>query len=156
MKFGLATNLFCHTYKFLVTRLIIPLSIHINSKKLDFHTIECIFLGYSEGSKAYRLMKRENYGIFISHDVIFYEVSTKVTYSIIEEKDLNPLLDVNFFQINITSPQTSTIASATTNNRQPLTLNLVQQVPSLTTQILTHLLLNSSLPLPNETLETLS
>jgi hypothetical protein len=100
-------------------------------------------------------MKLENYGIFISRDVIFYEVPIKVIDSIIEEKDPNRLLDVNFFQINATSPQTSTIASATTN-KQPLTLNLVQQVLSLTTQILTHLPLDSSLPLPIETLETFS
>jgi hypothetical protein len=100
-------------------------------------------------------MKCEKYGIFISRDVIFYEVPIKVTNSIIEEKDPNLLVDVNFFQINTTSPQTSIIANATTN-RQPLTLNLVQQVPSLTTQILTHLPLDSSLPLPNEPLETFS
>jgi hypothetical protein len=125
----------------------------IDKNKLDFHTIECIFLGYLEESKAYQLMKHEKYGIFIFRDVIIYENPIKVINSIIEENDPNPLLDVNFFQINITSPQTSTIAGATTN-KQPLTLNLVQQAPSLTTQILTHLPLDSNFPLPNETLET--
>jgi hypothetical protein len=100
-------------------------------------------------------MKHENYGIFISHDVIFYEVPIKITDSIIEKKDPNLLLNVNFFQINTTSPQTSTIASATTN-KQPLTFNSIQQVHSLTTQILSHLPLDSSLPLPNETPKTFS
>jgi hypothetical protein len=139
-NFGYKAYAFIHKYK---------------HQKLDFHTIESIFLGYSEESKAHWLMKLENYGIFISHDVIFYEVPIKVIDSIIEEKDPNPLLDVNFFQINATSPQTSTIATAITN-KQPLTLNLVQQVLSLTTQILTHLPLDSSLPSPIETLETFS
>lgn len=121
MKFGLATNLSYHTNNFLVAKLV-PLSIKINIKNWIF--IQLNVLGYSKESMAYRLMKCENYDIFISHDVIFYEVPIKVTYSIIEEKDPNPLLDVNFFQINTTSPQTSTIATTITN-RQLLTLNLV-------------------------------
>jgi hypothetical protein len=59
MKFGLATNLFCHTYNFLVARAYALIQKY-KHQKLDFHTIECIFLGYSKESKAYQLMKREN------------------------------------------------------------------------------------------------
>jgi hypothetical protein len=68
--------------------------IHKNvCQKLDSHTIECIFLEYSEKSKAYQLMKLDNYGI-----VIFHKVPIKVKDSIIKEYDRNPFLDVNFFK----------------------------------------------------------
>jgi hypothetical protein len=34
--------------------------------KLDTHLVECIFLGYNDGSKAYLLMKTKNKRIIIS------------------------------------------------------------------------------------------
>ena len=42
-------------------------------RKLDSHSIEAIFLGYSEESKAYRLMDKQSKKIVISRDVIFNE-----------------------------------------------------------------------------------
>ncbi|CAM6128377.1 unnamed protein product [Calypogeia fissa] len=41
--------------------------------KLDSHSTECIFLGYAEGSKAYKLLKKEDGTIMISRDVKFIE-----------------------------------------------------------------------------------
>jgi hypothetical protein len=46
-----------------------------NRQKLDPHFIECIFLGYSEKSKTYRLMDKSNRRIIISRDVLFDESS---------------------------------------------------------------------------------
>jgi hypothetical protein len=46
-----------------------------NKQKLDPHLIECIFLGYSEKSKTYRLMDKSNKRIIISRDVLFDESS---------------------------------------------------------------------------------
>jgi len=37
------------------------------------HSIEAIFLGYSDKSKAYRLMNTSNQKILISRDVLFNE-----------------------------------------------------------------------------------
>lgn len=42
--------------------------------KLDHHTIECTFLGYSDESKAYRLMRKYDKGLLISWDGIFKEI----------------------------------------------------------------------------------
>ncbi len=46
-----------------------------HQSKLDHHTIECTFLGYSDESKAYRLMKKYDKSVFIFQDIIFEEVS---------------------------------------------------------------------------------
>jgi hypothetical protein len=48
-------------------------------KKLDSKTRECLFLGYSETSKAYRLWCPEKHGVILSRDVIFDEDSTDVS-----------------------------------------------------------------------------
>jgi hypothetical protein len=42
-------------------------------KKIDNHTISCIFLGYFEQQKAHRLMNKDNRKIIISCDVTFDE-----------------------------------------------------------------------------------
>ena len=44
-----------------------------NIKKLDAKSESCIFIGYSESSKAYRLYYRKTRKIIISRDVIFDE-----------------------------------------------------------------------------------
>jgi hypothetical protein len=46
-----------------------------NRQKLDLHFIECIFLGYSEEFKTYRLMDKSNRRVIIFRDVIFDESS---------------------------------------------------------------------------------
>jgi hypothetical protein len=46
-----------------------------NKQKLNPHSIKCIFLNYSEKSKAYRLMDRSNRRIIVFQDVIFDESS---------------------------------------------------------------------------------
>jgi hypothetical protein len=48
-------------------------------KKLDNHTIPCIFLGYSEEQKAYRLMSKDNHKIIISRNVNFDEKLSPAT-----------------------------------------------------------------------------
>jgi hypothetical protein len=48
-------------------------------KKLDSKTRECLFLGYSETSKAYRLWYPEKRGVILSRDVIFDEDSTDIS-----------------------------------------------------------------------------
>lgn len=53
--------------------------------KLDAKSIECIFIGYSNESKAYRLFNPINKKIVISRDVVFIETETEV----IENKSIN-------------------------------------------------------------------
>ena len=43
--------------------------------KLEGKSIECIMMGYSTESKAYKLFNPEDYGILISRDVVFLEES---------------------------------------------------------------------------------
>lgn len=47
--------------------------------KLEPKSVECIFLGYSSVSKAYRLYNNETKKIIVSRDVIFFEDKRKVT-----------------------------------------------------------------------------
>lgn len=42
-------------------------------KKLDPKSEPCIFIGYYEASKAYRLYNAKTHKVVISRDVIFYE-----------------------------------------------------------------------------------
>lgn len=44
-----------------------------NRRKLDNKSIECIFLGYSDESKAYRMYNTTTHKIVVSRDVIFME-----------------------------------------------------------------------------------
>lgn len=44
-------------------------------KKLDDKSSECIFVGYSDESKAYRLYSKQNGNIIVSRDVIFLEAN---------------------------------------------------------------------------------
>lgn len=82
--------------------------------KLDTHLIECIFLGYNDGSKAYLLMKTKNKTIFISQDVIFDEIFTKEIEPILHvEDDEHIILDANLFKNLIMEP---------TNQGQPIHL----------------------------------
>ena len=73
-------------------------------QKLDSHSNECIFLGYSEESKAYRLMDSTNRKIIISRNVIFNENFDNVHKNLHEaeeiEEEENLLLDVDFFKSN--------------------------------------------------------
>ena len=62
---------------------------------------ECTFLGYSEQSKAYKLMIPNN-KIIIFINIIFAEkfVSTTTDYSKHANEDMDELLDASFFQTN--------------------------------------------------------
>lgn len=42
-------------------------------KKLDRKSLECIFLGYSDEVKGYRLMQKDTKKLLISRDVVFFE-----------------------------------------------------------------------------------
>lgn len=42
-------------------------------KKVDKKSIECIFVGYAEGQKGYRLIQKSTKKLIISRDVIFFE-----------------------------------------------------------------------------------
>ena len=70
-------------------------------QKLDSHSNECIFLGYSEESKAYCLMDNTK---IISRNVIFNENFDNVHKNTHEaeetEEEENLLLDVDFFKSN--------------------------------------------------------
>jgi hypothetical protein len=55
--------------------------------KLDTHSIQCIFLGYSEESKAYKLMTTSGEQVLIVRDIIFYETHKKSTHNFIQQND---------------------------------------------------------------------
>ena len=50
--------------------------------KLDAKGTKCLFLGYCEGTKAYRLMCVETGKIIRSRDVVFVEDSTSVGHGL--------------------------------------------------------------------------
>ena len=99
-------------------------------RKLDSHSLECIFLGYSNESRAYRLMQKDTKNIIISRDVLFDEHSlTTLSTPILEEQeDINQLFDNSFFQKVCTipsddqllqQPQRISLTPATTPQPQP-------------------------------------
>lgn len=57
-------------------------------KKLDNHSVECIFLGYSKESKAYRLMKKGTRQIIISKDVILMKLITQTILLLVQNKQM--------------------------------------------------------------------
>lgn len=67
-------------------------------KKLDSHSIETIFLGYSEESKAYQLMNINNQKIIISRDVIFEE-NIQITQNVDLNNAAEQLIDLNLLSI---------------------------------------------------------
>jgi hypothetical protein len=42
-------------------------------RKLDDKSVKCIFVGYYEDTKAYRLYNTQNKIYLVSHDVFFHE-----------------------------------------------------------------------------------
>jgi hypothetical protein len=60
----------------------------IHQQKLDHHIVDCIFLGYNKENKVYKLMKKHDKMIVISHDVIFEEMNNQVP-TIDDTKDPN-------------------------------------------------------------------
>jgi len=42
-------------------------------RKLDYKTVKCIFIGYCEKTKAYRLYNPQNKKLLVSYDVFFDE-----------------------------------------------------------------------------------
>lgn len=75
-------------------------------KKLDSHSIEAIFLDYSEESKAYCLITTLNRKIIISRDVIFDECihMEPIKHFEIDQDEESKLIDFNFFK-NLSSLQ---------------------------------------------------
>ena len=68
-------------------------------KKLDAHSQEAIFLGYSMESKAYRPINLTNKRIIISRDVIFDEGPSDIQEKIlIHEDDEKDLLDLDLLR----------------------------------------------------------
>jgi hypothetical protein len=45
-------------------------------RKLDDHSYKAIFVGYEQGSKAYRCYDPDNQCVIVSHHIIFDEVAT--------------------------------------------------------------------------------
>ena len=55
------------------------LHVHVNDenrKKLDAKSEKCVFIGYSEHSKAYQFFNPILHKVVVSRDVIFYEGET--------------------------------------------------------------------------------
>nr|PNR44388.1 hypothetical protein PHYPA_016772 [Physcomitrium patens] len=76
-------------------------------KKLDSHSKEAIFLGYSEESKAYRLVNIQNQKILISKNILFNKnlYDSKAKYLPKDNKEL--LLDLELFKHPITIIRTN-------------------------------------------------
>jgi len=77
--------------------------IHKEKYKLDTHFIKCIFLGYSEESKAHQFMTTSRRKILVSKDVILYELHLKTINNVIQQKDEkeNFFLEVSLFKFNM-------------------------------------------------------
>ena len=73
-------------------------------RKLDSHSFEAIFLGYSEETKAYRLINTHTHKLIISRDVIFDEVlsAKSVSHSFQVNDDQEILFHPEIFQIQPT------------------------------------------------------
>lgn len=58
------------------------------AKKIDVKSIECIFLGYNETSKAYRFYNLSNMTIKMNGNVVFNETNglLKIVGGIVDEK----------------------------------------------------------------------
>jgi len=56
-------------------------------QKLNFHSHEAIFLGYSEEAKAYCLMNIQTKKLIIFKDVIFHEILVKITQRLVLQED---------------------------------------------------------------------
>lgn len=91
-----------------------------NSHKLDFHTKECVFLGYSSSHKGYKCLAADG-RIYISKDVIFNEF--KFPYM-----ELFPKAEISAFHPPTNSPVTPLIVipphssqgqSSTTSSQSP-------------------------------------
>ena len=69
-------------------------------QKLDSHSFEALFLGYSEESKAYRLLNIKTHKLIISRDVIFNEQFSPhiQSHSFPEDTDSDILIDPKIFQ----------------------------------------------------------
>jgi len=75
-------------------------------RKLDSHSSEAIFLGYSEESKAYHLMNKHNKKIVIFQDIIFIEnFHDESNFQIIEVEE--DLIDPNLFKYLSITPRIS-------------------------------------------------
>ena len=70
-----------------------------NSNKLQSHSTQCVFLGYSLLHKGYKCLHLPSNHVYISHDVSFTETQFSFTQSISPHNQLTTLLDSSVFQV---------------------------------------------------------
>ena len=82
--------------------------VHQSDGKLEQRSIKCIFLGYPEGIKGYRLWNKESPGvkIIISHDVVFNEnemlsMRTKTIGTEEDSENRSLTLDIDHFEFEV-------------------------------------------------------
>ena len=95
--------------------------VHISDekqKKLDPKSHKCIFIGYSEDSKAYRLFDPSTQGVIISRDVQFHEVShppASVEPHVTLDLPPSTVTPVTVTPITVTTVSNSPSSSSVTN-----------------------------------------
>lgn len=85
-------------------------------RKLDSHSYEAIFLGYSEEAKAYRLMNSKTNRLIISRDVIFDEHTIPISKGkFTQENQSEQLFDPTIYKIVPTSKEHQNVPSPNLN-----------------------------------------
>jgi len=73
-------------------------------QKVDSNTKHCIFLGYGETTKVFRLYDKKKRRVFHSRDVVFNEAKTKIIQNNdvthVEETIDQSVVDINYQQFN--------------------------------------------------------
>jgi hypothetical protein len=86
MRYGLVRNPLSHISRYLVVRPMFMFQRKTMSK-LDKKAEKCIFIGYKDGLKGYKLWNPETKKVVYSRDVVFREMKDVVKHEVLPSKE---------------------------------------------------------------------